>query len=107
MYTYMHQYGNAVTPLAQHTPSDFLYGYLLGLLPVLAVFALISLALKGYALWVAAKHNAKWWFIALLIVNTLGLLELVYLVFFSPKGSNRLNPSRGSTHAVSSTPETK
>lgn len=47
------------------------------------VLVLISLALKGYALWHAAKRNEKWWFIALLFINTLGILELVYLIFFA------------------------
>lgn len=42
------------------------------------MFAVI--ALKGYALWHAAKRDEKGWFIALLIVNTMGVLELVYLI---------------------------
>ena len=52
-------------------------------LAILLIVALI--ALKGYALWVAAKRDEKWWFIALLIVNTVGILELVYLIFVSKK----------------------
>lgn len=34
---------------------------------------------KGLALWHAARHNSRGWFIVLLIVNTLSILELVYL----------------------------
>jgi len=46
---------------------------------ILGITILLSLALKGYSLWFAAKRNEKWWFIILLIVNTLGILEIVYL----------------------------
>lgn len=45
----------------------------------IAILMLGILALKGYALWHAAKRDEKGWFIALLIVNTFGILELVYL----------------------------
>ena len=38
---------------------------------------------KGVALWKAAGNKQKKWFIALLIVNTLALLEIVYIFYFS------------------------
>ena len=38
-----------------------------------------SLLWKGLALWRAAKRNDKWWFIAFLVINTLGILEIIYL----------------------------
>lgn len=38
---------------------------------------------KGIALWKAAKKNDKWWFIALLIINTLAILEIFYIFVFS------------------------
>ncbi len=44
------------------------------------VLMLAVIALKGYALWHAAKRDEKGWFIALLIINTMGILELVYLL---------------------------
>jgi hypothetical protein len=40
-----------------------------------------SLALKGAALWYAAKRDQHGWFIALIVFYTLGILEIVY--FFS------------------------
>jgi hypothetical protein len=42
---------------------------------------------KGLALWRAAKHNQKNWFIIMLILgfNTLGILEIIYLFRFSQK----------------------
>jgi methionyl-tRNA synthetase len=50
---------------------------------VFVVLAIFAVALKGWALWVAAKRDSKWWFIAILLINTLGILELVYLIFFA------------------------
>lgn len=44
-----------------------------------------SLLWKGWALWKAAKHDDKTWFIALLIINTLGLLEIFYIFVFSKR----------------------
>ena len=44
-----------------------------------------SLFWKGLALWRAAKNGQKPWFIVILVVNTVGLLEIIYLKFFSPQ----------------------
>ncbi|MFA6354287.1 MAG: DUF5652 family protein [Candidatus Paceibacterota bacterium] len=42
-----------------------------------------SIIWKGLALWKAAGRKEKWWFIVLLIVNTIGILEILYLFVFS------------------------
>jgi hypothetical protein len=44
---------------------------------------------KGIALWFAAGKKQKKWFIVLLVLNTLGLLPIIYLIWFknSKKGS--------------------
>ncbi|MFA6018189.1 MAG: DUF5652 family protein [Patescibacteria group bacterium] len=34
---------------------------------------------KGLALWHSAKRKQPWWFIVLLLVNTMGILEIIYL----------------------------
>ena len=47
-----------------------------------ALFAWV-LVWKGLALWKAAHKEEKWWFIAFLVVNTLGVLEILYLYVFS------------------------
>jgi ABC-type nickel/cobalt efflux system permease component RcnA len=58
--------------------------FVLGIYSVLFVLAILwAIGIKGYALWHAAKRNEKWWFIALLIINTFGLLELIYLFFIA------------------------
>jgi len=38
---------------------------------------------KAIALWRAANLKQKNWFIAILILNTLGILEIAYLFFFA------------------------
>lgn len=38
-----------------------------------------TLPWKGYALWTAAKKEHKIWFVALLILNTLAILDIIYL----------------------------
>jgi len=52
---------------------------------VILVLIIWSLAWKGLALWRAAREGSKPWFVALLLINTLGLLEIVYLFVFSKK----------------------
>ena len=52
---------------------------------VLLAFAVWSLAWKGIALWMAAKNDSKPWYVALLVFNTLGILEIIYIFFFSKK----------------------
>ena len=43
------------------------------------IFLVWSLIWKGLALWKAAGLRQKYWFIILLVVNTFGLLEIIYL----------------------------
>lgn len=58
-----------------------------GLLFVVVFFALLvwSVIWKGLALWKAAKNNDKWWFIIILVVNTVGILEILYIYVFGKK----------------------
>jgi len=46
-----------------------------------------TLPWKGFALWKAAKNNHKWWFLALFLINTLGILEVLYIFVFGKKKS--------------------
>ncbi len=52
---------------------------------VLIIAVLWTLPWKGYALWLSAKHNQKKWFIAIIIFNTFGLLEIFYIFFIQKK----------------------
>jgi hypothetical protein len=47
---------------------------------LILILAIWTIPWKGYALWLAAKRNQKGWFIVLLIVNTLGILEIFYIL---------------------------
>ncbi len=51
-------------------------------LVVLVLIILWSLPWKGVALWKAARNNQPAWFVALIIINTVGILEITYLFFF-------------------------
>jgi len=79
----------------------------LGVLGIVLVFlfAILVVVLKGYALWHAAKRNEKWWFIAILIINTIGILELVYLIFIIKKWPRIYGGKKADTSSTpSSTP---
>ena len=78
--------------------SPFAPELMLAILPILAIIALWTVVLKGFALWHAAKNEQKWWFIALLIINTLGILEIVYLIWFRPSSPYFCNKKSHSAH---------
>lgn len=40
---------------------------------------------KGVALWRAARNGQRIWFVLMLIINTLGILEIIYIFIFSKK----------------------
>lgn len=44
-----------------------------------------TIILKGFGLWRSGRNNQPAWFIAMLILNTLGILPIFYLLFFQPK----------------------
>ena len=68
------------------------------LAPLIIVVVLWTIVLKGYALWHAARGGQKKWFIALLVINTIGILEIIYLMWFRPSSSHN-------TPAASSSPQ--
>lgn len=47
------------------------------------IITLLTLPLKGWALWRAARGEQKGWYIAMLLLNTFGILEITYLFYFS------------------------
>ena len=44
-----------------------------------------SLVWKGLALWRAARNRQKNWFITLLVINSFGILSIVYLLWFAER----------------------
>jgi len=59
------------------------------LLPIL----LWTIPWKGVALWKAAKNGHKKWFVALFLINTLAILEIVYIFYFSKKNNPNVTNS--------------
>ncbi|MCL5257822.1 MAG: DUF5652 family protein [Patescibacteria group bacterium] len=54
--------------------------------PILVVFLIVwTLAWKGWALWRAGRRNDLIWFIVILILNTIGILEILYIFIFSQR----------------------
>jgi Family of unknown function (DUF5652) len=54
--------------------------------PYLVALGLVwSLAWKGFALWKAAERDQKAWFVFILILNTVGLLEIFYIFVIARK----------------------
>jgi hypothetical protein len=59
------------------------FGMFAGWLGMFLVPVLVwSLAWKGWALWKAAKNDSPVWFIVLLLVNTVGILDILYIFVF-------------------------
>ena len=50
---------------------------------LIALIIVWTLAWKGVALWKSSRKGSLIWFIILLVVNTLGLLEILYIFLFS------------------------
>ena len=54
---------------------------------LLVIVILWTLVWKGMALWKVAREGSKIWFVVLLVVNTIGILDILYLYVFSKKSS--------------------
>ncbi len=52
-----------------------------------------SMVWKGIALWQSARNSQRGWFITLFLVNTAGILEIIYIFAVS----QRKNPSTSTT----------
>jgi len=63
---------------------EILFGVGTNVAIVLVVVASIwAIVWKGLALWKSSKKDHKIWFVVLLIVNTIGILEILYIYLFS------------------------
>ena len=56
---------------------------------IVVVIAIWSLVWKGIALWKSSRKNQLAWFIVLLVVNTIGILEILYIYVFSEMGTRK------------------
>jgi len=53
--------------------------------PFMVLILIVDIILRGVALWKSAQNKQKYWFVALLVVNTAGILPVIYLIWFSKK----------------------
>ena len=67
---------------------------------LLIAIALWSIPWKGFALWKSARRGESIWFIALLLINTAGILDILYLFVFSNKRKVIFNKDNGSDQGL-------
>jgi methionyl-tRNA synthetase len=60
---------------------QFLTANLIWIVPLM----IWDLVWKAIGLWHSARNNQRGWFIALLLINSVGVLPIVYLQFFRKK----------------------
>ena len=77
--------------IPENDPNFLLHGLLFGWMSfVLIPLMLWSLVWKGWALWKAVKNDSKSWFIILLVLNTIGIMDILYIfVFGKTKASKK------------------
>ncbi len=51
----------------------------------IALIVVWTLIWKGIALWKAAQLSHKKWFIAILVLNTFAILDIIYIFFVAKK----------------------
>jgi hypothetical protein len=52
-------------------------------IPIIFVLAVWTLFWKAMALWKSARSSHRVWFVIFMLVNTAGILELLYLFVFT------------------------
>jgi len=52
---------------------------------ILLVLVIWSLIWKAIALWRSSQNGQKVWFGTFVVLHTLGLVEIIYLIFFSKR----------------------
>lgn len=52
---------------------------------VVGIIALWDLVWKGIGMWKSARNNQVAWFVFILILNTAGLLPIIYMLWFQKK----------------------
>ena len=67
----------------------------LGIHPAVFFIALVwTMIWKGIGLWKAGRQNQIGWFVAMFILPTLGILPIIYLLWFQKKGKRVKKSSR-------------
>lgn len=68
---------------------NFDVGWIMTILPFIIIWSMIW---KGIGLWKAGRNNQLIWFIAMLVINSAGILPIVYLVWFQKNKSTIIIP---------------
>jgi methionyl-tRNA synthetase len=69
---------------------------------VILLAAIWTLPWKGVALWKAASMRSKTWFVILFLINTLGILEILYIFLFSKSQRKGDNGASGDPRTIDS-----
>jgi methionyl-tRNA synthetase len=85
--------------------SPFTPGFMSIFAPLILAAVVWTIILKGFSLWYAARGSQKWWFFFLLIFNTLGILEIIYLIWFRRDSSHTHHSHHSHTPAHESSPQ--
>jgi len=51
---------------------------------ILTIIGLWELVWKGFALWYSAQRKENVWFVSILVINSLGILPIIYLLMYKP-----------------------
>ena len=76
------------------TTADFLGIELVTAVILITVIGIWTIIWKGFALWKSARKNQRIWFIILIVINTIGILEILYIYVFSELGKKKHKKSR-------------
>jgi len=72
-------------------PADLNPQVSFGFVSILIGIMIWTMVWKGLALWQSAKEGKKTWFVVLFLINSLGILEIIYLFKFSNFRKDRSN----------------
>ena len=62
-----------------------------GFMTLMIILIIWTIIWKGLALWKSARQGQKIWFVIMLVVNTVGILEIVYLIINRSKKESFLD----------------
>jgi hypothetical protein len=61
---------------------------------LMSIILVWTLVWKGLALWKSARRKSPIWFIIFLVVNTVGILEILYIFVFSKMSLGKSKSSK-------------
>jgi len=61
----------------------------------LVLLILWSCIWKGVALWKAARRDQPLWYIVILVLNTAGILEILYILIYARRQPDLVTEGRG------------